>query len=177
MLKIKLDNSFTNYILDKTTIFGNIHPNYITLFGIAMNFVTIYYLFGMGNISNNQYSFALILFFRWFADCLDGNVARKYNKTSKLGNILDSISDLMMMTIFYLYTCWKIYTYLFTMFMTFIYLYMGYFTVYENNIFESHDKLKKGGDMIKNGIVFLVNNSFILYMVMYFYIMGLDIVM
>ncbi|MGB2110966.1 MAG: CDP-alcohol phosphatidyltransferase family protein [Patescibacteria group bacterium] len=34
---------------------------------------------------------------------LDGAVARKYNKTSKLGNILDTLSDFMIGFILYNY--------------------------------------------------------------------------
>ena len=37
----------------------------------------------------------LMIFLRYLADIIDGKVARKYKKTSKLGGYLDTISDVM----------------------------------------------------------------------------------
>jgi phosphatidylglycerophosphate synthase len=167
LIEIKHDDYISKKIVDNIGIFRYIHPNQITIFGILMNIVSIYYLFFLPDLNNYGISFSMILFFRWLADCLDGNVARKYNKTSKLGNILDTCSDMMMMIIYYFYLFTRIQNNIFASFLTVVYSFIGYFMIYENRIFESHSLIKKEGGKIKNFVVFLINNTYILF-VLYF---------
>tara|TARA_B100000524_G_C23467959_1_gene305001 strand:- start:223 stop:612 length:390 start_codon:yes stop_codon:yes gene_type:complete len=42
----------------------------------------------------------IYLVIRFFTDILDGAVARKYNKTSKLGGYLDTTNDLILFTMY-----------------------------------------------------------------------------
>jgi phosphatidylglycerophosphate synthase len=90
-----LDDWFSYKIIDKLNcIFKNIHPNMITATGIIINIIILIYYKKM-----TFYVFCTLLFIRWLVDCLDGNVARKYNKTSDLGGKLDTISDMMLLYI------------------------------------------------------------------------------
>jgi phosphatidylglycerophosphate synthase len=89
------DDWFSNEIIDKfNCIFKNIHPNIITATGIVINIIILVYYKKM------TFSvFCALLLVRWLIDCLDGNVARKYNKKSDLGGKLDTISDMMLIYI------------------------------------------------------------------------------
>ena len=76
-----------DYIL---VYFGNIHPNYITLFGIIFKFLSVYFMY-------SKYYFLMFIFkfIERIADCLDGEIARKYNKGSYFGHLLDKLSDMI----------------------------------------------------------------------------------
>lgn len=67
----------------------NIHPNIITLLG----FIPIYYIYIYIQIKN-RFLVYLFAFINYTLDCLDGELARKSGKTSRLGGILDSIHDI-----------------------------------------------------------------------------------
>lgn len=65
--------------------------NFITIFRIFLIFISTYLLF---HHSFNAYILALILTITAFAlDGVDGYVARKFNESSKLGAMLDIMSD------------------------------------------------------------------------------------
>ncbi len=65
--------------------------NFITIFRIFLVFIAVYLLFGH---STSEYIWALILTIIAFAfDGVDGYVARKFNESSKLGAVLDIMSD------------------------------------------------------------------------------------
>jgi len=69
-------------------LFKNIHPNIITFTGFICNILLPYYLL------KDKKKFAnILLIIRYLSDSLDGAIARKYNKTSKLGGLFDSVSD------------------------------------------------------------------------------------
>ena len=78
---MKLDD----YIVNREWMlspFKKIHPNLITLTGMVCNvFIITLLLKGYVHWAN------LLLIIKYFCDCLDGGVARKYNKTSKLEGI------------------------------------------------------------------------------------------
>jgi len=66
--------------------------NFITIFRIFLIFISAYLLFLKGNF--NAYVWALVLTVIAFAlDGVDGYVARKFNESSKLGAMLDIMSD------------------------------------------------------------------------------------
>lgn len=94
--KIEIDNNVSKKILECTEVFKDIHPNLITSFGLLMN----YFIYKELNHGKNVSKLIILLVFRWLADCLDGNVARKYKKCSKLGGYLDTISDCLLFLIF-----------------------------------------------------------------------------
>ena len=65
--------------------------NFITIFRIFLVFIAVYFLFDK---SPMNYIWALILTIIAFSlDGVDGWVARKFNETSKLGAMLDIMSD------------------------------------------------------------------------------------
>jgi hypothetical protein len=150
---IKLDDTISGCILENTNVFQDVHPNCITVFGIALNLVILYYLF-FDNKEENLCILGFVLFLRWLADCLDGNIARKYKKTSKIGNILDlstQIKNKMISLVIIVLCAIDIYQ-----------------NIYQNNIFDNHDKIKKEGDLIENTKSFLINNSYILFIAAFF---------
>lgn len=67
--------------------------NFITIFRVFLMFIAVYLIMAMqGNFS--AYVWALILTILAFSlDGLDGYVARKFNEESKLGALLDIMSD------------------------------------------------------------------------------------
>ena len=76
-----------DYIL---VYFGNIHPNYITILGMIFKFLSIYFMY-------SKYYFLMFIFrlIERISDCLDGEVARVYNKRSYFGHLLDKLSDMI----------------------------------------------------------------------------------
>ena len=102
-LIISFDSLITYPFLQFFIIFfKNIHPIYITLFNCYIKYLSIYYL---NNLDVTKF-FVFFLLER-LLDCLDGMVARKYNKCSKLGHYLDKYSDLIF-RISLCIVCWKI---------------------------------------------------------------------
>ena len=89
--------------LDKITPYFcqyNIHPNVVTLISLISNKV----LFESLKKSNKNLNIIfLIMLSHALLDCLDGEVARKCNKYSKLGSRLDYINDHIFMSILILY--------------------------------------------------------------------------
>jgi hypothetical protein len=77
-----------NFIDHMTPFFcrNNIHPNVVTLFGTALNFLVL-----SPRLSPVQ-KIAVVVAVR-FLDCLDGQVARQCKKSSKFGSYLDSAMD------------------------------------------------------------------------------------
>lgn len=67
----------------------NIHPNYVTLVG----FIPIYFVY-INILAKRNILVYLFAFLNYTFDCLDGELARKSGKTSKLGGMLDSIHDI-----------------------------------------------------------------------------------
>ena len=86
-LTINLDLSVTVLCIKKLKFLAYIHPNVITCFGIALNFIILQ------QSHNPNIIFYLCLALRYLADCLDGGVAREYGKSSRLGGFLDTASD------------------------------------------------------------------------------------
>lgn len=71
-------------------LFKHVHPNTITLTGMIINFIVFFLYF---QPSHYKVINSILLVLRILADNLDGMVARKYKKTSKIGGLLDTISD------------------------------------------------------------------------------------
>ena len=91
--KINSDNYIADKIIDNVYFLKYIHPNIITISGLIINFYIYYLLY---TPHSNIYLLTFFMIYRWLADCLDGAVARKYNKGSKLGHHLDTISDIIL---------------------------------------------------------------------------------
>jgi phosphatidylglycerophosphate synthase len=85
---INLDKKYTDYILSKTDIFKHIHPNILSVLGLVVDFLLLYFM-TIGTV----FLIGVGLFIRYSCDCLDGAVARKYKKVSDLGGALDTLAD------------------------------------------------------------------------------------
>lgn len=89
--------------LDKITSYFckyNIHPNVITLVSLLSNKILFERL---KKPNKNLNTIFLIMISHAILDCLDGEVARKCNKYSKLGSRLDYINDHIFISILILY--------------------------------------------------------------------------
>lgn len=173
MLDLTIDDYISKALLDQTDIFENIHPNYITGFGFILNFIILYYLCFHNNKINDVILIGL-LFSRWFADCLDGNVARKYGKTSKFGNIFDSVSDIILEIIIIFYFCKNINNSNFTTIIITISVIRALYFIFYKNIFVSHDELKNGKNIFDKIIAFFTNNLFLIYILYYIGIKNIE---
>lgn len=69
-------------------------PNIITFFRLLL--VPIYLLVYYSNLKNRIVVAGIIFFLAGISDVLDGYIARKYNKSSKLGTVLDPFADKLM---------------------------------------------------------------------------------
>lgn len=116
-----IDKYITYPLMQKILIFfKNIHPIYITSLCIITKIYSIYLLNYF--TVNTFYLLTFFLFLERGLDCLDGEVARHYNKCTKIGHYMDKYSDLFF-RIGMIYTClnhiltahvWSIYTYIFS---------------------------------------------------------------
>tara|TARA_B100001013_G_C24563649_1_gene423539 strand:- start:161 stop:778 length:618 start_codon:yes stop_codon:yes gene_type:complete len=76
-------------VLSKPFIFFNIHPNFVTLIGTILGLFTFYF-YSKGDLFFAKIG-SVIFFFGACCDHIDGEVARKLNKTSILGHYLDHL--------------------------------------------------------------------------------------
>lgn len=94
LLGLNLDDMIGDLLI-KTNIFKNIHPNIITILGIILNLV----IFNLIKNENLLVSNILIIV-RCLCDIMDGTIARKYKKSSKIGGLLDTICDFMFIQLY-----------------------------------------------------------------------------
>tara|TARA_Y100000389_G_C17454810_1_gene517367 strand:+ start:1495 stop:2085 length:591 start_codon:yes stop_codon:yes gene_type:complete len=73
----------------------NFTPNMITICGLFFGLISHYFLYNYNIII----AFIFIILSQ-FCDCIDGQYARKYNMTSKFGDILDHGTDIIKIIIF-----------------------------------------------------------------------------
>ena len=78
-------------------------PNIITAINIIPSILSLYFLH-----MNNYIFFFVFLFIRLILDCLDGHVARKYNKVSEFGNYFDHYTDLVYYVLLIIFLTYKI---------------------------------------------------------------------
>jgi phosphatidylglycerophosphate synthase len=159
-IKLRLDDRFTSYILDRTSFFSNISPNLITFVGFILNFAI--YIFVDGGFLLLSYVALLI---RYLADCLDGGVARKYNKKSKFGGLFDSISDSVLIFICVL-LIFKIYDFDYGFLIASLAMVLNISVMAKLESLTDHAGMKTNGYFLKNIYAFSVNNSFILFLAM-----------
>jgi len=168
--ELKLDDTIANTIVNNTNIFQNIEPNWITLFGMALNFIFLYNIL----YNNDTIIIGIILFLRWLSDCLDGAVARKYNKTSNIGNKFDTLTDIMFYMII-LYWLWvKIDNKIICLIFSVIWFILIYNIIFVEKLFDTHINIKKGGTLYKSFVAFLTNNSYIPFIFIYYCYCNID---
>ena len=104
---------------------------------------------------------------KFFCDCLDGAVARRYNKTSKLGGYLDTISDLTLLAPYLGVVTWLItgsLTYAVCVFLVSLLAFVFY--MIHLGTMHDHNSLKEGGNnVLEKTVEFGVNNSIVLYLI------------
>ena len=162
---LKIDDFIANKIVNNTNIFKNIEPNWITLSGMALNFI---FLYNILYNDDNKINIGIILFLRWLVDCLDGAVARKYKKTSSIGNQFDTLSDIMFYIII-LYWLWiKIDNKKICLILTVIWIIFIYNIIFVEKLFDTHTNIKKGWTPYKSIVAFLTNNSYIPFIIIYY---------
>ena len=136
--------SLDNLLVSKTTfivkLFKYVHPNCITLVGGILNFVLIYDLYFSDKIIFPTFIFIL----RVLIDIYDGAVARYFKKTSKIGGLLDTISDLILsfFIIIYLFNLIFKLSFLLSLFLSSISLLKIIHTMKINNSLTNHSNLK-----------------------------------
>jgi phosphatidylglycerophosphate synthase len=87
------DSYLYNYIKKIPNYICYLEPNYITIFNYFITFLIIYLIYK----DQNLILIITIVIFRSFLDILDGAIARKCNKTSKLGAKLDITGDCLLL--------------------------------------------------------------------------------
>ncbi|MFT7689055.1 MAG: phosphatidylglycerophosphate synthase [Candidatus Azotimanducaceae bacterium] len=91
---LNLDKKITDWILNRFNIFENVHPNVLSCVGLLMDFVIFNAILAQSLLITG---FGMLI--RYLCDCLDGAIARKYNKVSDIGGILDTAADNVMIFI------------------------------------------------------------------------------
>jgi len=140
-------------------LFKHIHPNMISLFGIFLN----YSIFKLYYKDYSKILIVLLTLIRIGCDNLDGMVARKFKKTSKLGGLLDSIDDMLLCTIacymssYQYIPSYAIYLSLFFGFCCTYYLYHNNSLILHSNFFE-----KKNPTFLDNIALIMGNNTYII---------------
>jgi phosphatidylglycerophosphate synthase len=157
ILEYRLDDKLTAFILDHAPFFKYVSPNLLTISGLIFNFIILYLM-----ISGIFFGTSMLLLIRYLLDCLDGGVARKYNKKSSIGGALDTWSDtiLIYISIYGLFYLYKIpygseaagFTACFNMYIMSL-----------SNSLVDHVGMKSGRNLPSKVYAFLVNNSFILF--------------
>lgn len=168
---MNLDDKISLWILNNTDVFENIHPNYITGIGLITNFIIFHHLI-VGE--QNDLTLIFLLFLRWIVDCLDGNVARKYKKTSKFGNIFDGTSDMILNAILIHFFCSKINNNNFTQIIISLVVIYAFYIIYCKKFFVTHKNIKNGNNWFDKINAFAINNSFILYIAIFFCIKNIN---
>jgi CDP-diacylglycerol--glycerol-3-phosphate 3-phosphatidyltransferase len=158
ILEVKLDDKLTAYILGHFSFFKFISPNLITISGLLMNFLILYYI-----IYGDFLFTTILLILRYLADCLDGGVARKYNKKSKIGGALDTWSDTILIYIL-IYGLFYIYKLPFGPELAAFASCGNMFIMSLTNSLVDHAGMKSGNNMFTLVYSFFVNNSIISYM-------------
>jgi phosphatidylglycerophosphate synthase len=151
-LDLNLDKVYTDFVLSHSKdLLGHIHPTFLTFLGLLTDFAVLY------AVKNQSYVLtAILLLARYSFDCLDGAVARAYNKVSDFGGIMDTVADSTLIFIL---------SYLILQSPVFA----GAITVH-NLLYLAHSKalvhhhnIKKPGSLIHNVYRFGVNNNILLY--------------
>ena len=166
MVKFNIDDYITEKLLNiplLNNIFKNIHPNIISISGL-ISVLILNHIYFDNNLSiyKTKEIFAILLFIKYITDTLDGGVARKYKKMSKLGNFLDTLADntfqFLVLTI--LLSKFKIPHYYSIYIFLLLLVLINYFNVLQNHNFVKKDNLL--------GII--TANSYLTYFIIYIYL-------
>lgn len=158
---LNLDKIYTDFVLAKCSWLRYIHPNIITLMGLVTDLLILSFI-----IHGYLIPIGLGFFIRYSCDCLDGAVARKYNKVSDIGGLLDTIADSTLIFILVLGVCKLLgidHYYLIPSLIVILnttYLILNQAVVHHHNI-------KVRGNLFHNIYRFGVNNNVLIYILFY----------
>jgi phosphatidylglycerophosphate synthase len=93
---------------------------------------------------------------------LDGAVARKYNKVSNIGGLLDTIADNTLMYIV-IYSIGLVFEIPHIIFIALVIVILNVLYLIKNKAAIHHLHLKLGKNKFKNAYIFVMNNNMILY--------------
>ncbi len=158
-LDARLDDRLTDFLIKRILFFKYIHPNIITISGLILNFV-IYYLI----ITHDIFIASLLLVFRYLADCLDGGIARKYDKKSKIGGALDTWSDTILLYIA-IAAAFRINALPFGSEVAALFAAGNLYIMSLTESLIDHVGMKSGSSVFTKSYAFFVNNSFIMFAV------------
>jgi len=169
---IKLDDIIPDTLVNDTDIFKHIHPNVITALGLICNYFILLQIENIKTSKIDPYLFGTLLLIRCASDCIDGAVARKYKKTSKMGNFLDTISDMLFMFIIF-------YTIMISFNLenwTIIFYLIGLYALCDQfHIFDTHEIVKNSnGSIIKNIAGFASNNTVCMFVLFYVFVIWMN---
>lgn len=162
---MRLDEYIADAFVKNTDIFKNISPNIITATSIILNVLILLQLLGWKRGINFSLLAALLVA-RCATDIFDGAVARKYNKTSKLGGYLDTLGDFMFFIIlfYFAFDRFQVPTLFWIPLVAFMIFTIQYFDA-------SHDhstiKVYNGGPYQRLS-AFLANNTVLTFIAIYF---------
>jgi len=97
-----LDNIIYNSYFNRKYCY--INPNQITILGTILSMVAGYFMY----TEKSFIIFVFLVILRTLCDIYDGIVARKCNKTSKIGKILDLMSDFLFVMMILIISLYKI---------------------------------------------------------------------
>ena len=141
---IALDNLIYNSYFDKKIC--NISPNEVTILGFILTIIIVYVFFY--NTSVTLLVFLLKL--RTLCDIYDGLIARKCNKTTKIGKYLDILSDTLLSLIILTITFFKINSkFIYIKFFILILISIFIYGAYKNMVTDNYE-------LIGNNIVFQI---------------------
>lgn len=169
-----IDNKIANILVQRTDIFAHIHPTFLTVISLICN-VLLYRLVAPsldGHTQMNVGALAVVVLVRCLTDILDGAVARKYNKTSQIGGLLDTLGDVTLLLLVVAYICarfalpWSI--------CWIVALAIGY-VLYRLDMYHNHAPAKVyDGHVGQQLLAFCTNNTVILFIVGYFGVLSLS---
>ena len=151
----------------------HIHPNVITLSSVITSVLLLHFH------NTHQFNYVIyMIIYKWLSDGLDGEVARKCNKTSVIGGILDTFSDEFFFMIifkillsFYIKNndiLWIIIILFFKLFQLLYIHHYGFDVMYDHEILKRKSKNK-----YEKIYSFCVNNCLIIYIliiILYYYL-------
>jgi phosphatidylglycerophosphate synthase len=167
MRNLNLDRLFTEFVLDKVPGFKHVHPTALTLLGLGVDFVILYAVWAKLLVL-----VAGAMFLRYACDCLDGAVARKYNKVSDLGGVLDTVADNTLIFILSLSIAklldapyyWAIAT---------VVTGANVAYLWKEGALVHHASIKRGGTFVKDVYRFGVQNNILVYVAAFAVLWGL----
>lgn len=87
--KNSLDNLLIYNLLENTPNICKLTPNYITLINVLITIIILRLLY----LKQHVVVLILLVIINRILDCMDGTIARKCNKFSKIGNFIDHAND------------------------------------------------------------------------------------